>query len=327
MHVCAVLVASEVATQEQRDADAIAAADHRLCPTSTGMGRRRLVQAFSAAAASSPLAPSRVHRASSFPSRACASGARARASPSGAEARAAAGPADVVLLSGGVESSALLQTLARSSPRPLQPLHLSYSQRAAAAEAAACAAQVAAAQAAAAPTADLVTLDLATAGAAVRDLTPRRRAHIPLPHRNLPLLALAVSVASALRAAAAAEADAAAAPALSTLYIALSAEDAAWYPSAGGGFLDAFRAVVRAVEPGLAVRAPFEGLTKAEVVAAGGRAGVVWADTYSCMLGGGGQVDADGRYSHCGRCSQCRARRAAFAAAGVPETAHGSYRR
>lgn len=259
--------------------------------------------------------------------------AQIRATASNAPTPGAAPEAmDVVLLSGGVESSALLQKLARSSPRALQPLHLSYSQRAAPAERAACAAQVAHAQRAGrAPTADLVTLDLAAAGAAVRALTPRRRAHIPLPHRNLPLLALAVSAASALRADAAAAAPAPAptgvTPGPSSLYIALSADDATWYPSAGGGFLDAFRAVVHAVEPGLAVLAPFAALTKTEVVMEGERAQVVWADTYSCMLGGDEKVDAAARTSHCGRCSQCRARRAAFDLAGVPRDSHGSYRR
>jgi 7-cyano-7-deazaguanine synthase len=235
-------------------------------------------------------------------------------------AAAAAAVLDVVLLSGGVESSTLLQHLARTSSRALQPLHVTYAQRAAPAEHAACLLQVAHAQrAAGAPIADLVTLDLTDAGEALRALTPRRRAHIPVPHRNLPLLSLAVSAAAALRV----EADVGVAQA-SSLYIALSADDAAWYPSADAGFLASFRGLVAGLEPGLRVSAPFAEIGKAGVVAEGEAASVVWADTYSCMIG---VVDADGRLVHCGRCGQCRARRAAFAEAGVPDGAHGVYRR
>jgi 7-cyano-7-deazaguanine synthase len=232
-------------------------------------------------------------------------------------------PADVVLLSGGVESSALLATLTGSAA--LLPLHLAYSQRAAPAELAASQRQVLRAQRlapAAAPVADLLTLDISSAGASLRGLNPRRRAHIPLPHRNLPLLALAVSAASAARAAAGTRAGEP-----SALYIALSADDAAWYPSAGGTFLAAFRALADVLEPGLAVRAPFDGMGKAEVVRVGAERGVNWADTYSCMLGGGGGRAAGELFVHCGRCAQCVARRRAFCEAGVADGTHGRYRR
>lgn len=159
---------------------------------------------------------------------------------------------------------------------------------------------------------------------------------MPLLHRNLPLLALAVSAAAAERAAAGWTGA-------SRVFVAVGKDDLDWYPSAGVGFLERFREVVRGLEPGLEVVAPFVEMGKGEIVRAGCEVGVCWEETYSCMIGGGGQrgVGGEGRgkvcdeelvgmaevLPHCGRCSQCVARKKAFRDAGVPDGTHGVYLR
>ncbi len=90
-------------------------------------------------------------------------------------------------------------------------------------------------------------------------------------------------------------------------------------PLAGNPFPDAspafFAAMARALSVGLdhelAVVAPFAGLHKADVVRLGVALGVPLELTLSCM-NPAGEV-------HCGRCSKCRERRDAFAAAGVAD--------
>ncbi len=90
-------------------------------------------------------------------------------------------------------------------------------------------------------------------------------------------------------------------------------------PLAGNPFPDAtpefFAAIGRALSLGLgrplAVVAPFARLHKAEVVRIGAALGVPFELTLSCMNPSG--------EAHCGRCSKCRERRDAFAAAGVAD--------
>ena len=53
-------------------------------------------------------------------------------------------------------------------------------------------------------------------------------------------------------------------------------------------------------------------MTKAEIIRAGTRLGVDYAQTVSCY-----QADAQGRA--CARCDACRLRRAGFEAAGIPD--------
>lgn len=55
---------------------------------------------------------------------------------------------------------------------------------------------------------------------------------------------------------------------------------------------------------------PFVNLTKSDIVALGAELGVPFALTWSCY---------NGREKHCGRCSTCRERIAAFAAAQAPD--------
>ena len=60
------------------------------------------------------------------------------------------------------------------------------------------------------------------------------------------------------------------------------------------------------------MRAPLINWTKAQIIRAGLRLGVDYAQTVSCY-----QADAQGLA--CGRCDACRLRRDGFAAAGSPD--------
>ena len=82
------------------------------------------------------------------------------------------------------------------------------------------------------------------------------------------------------------------------------------FPDATPGFLDA---MARALSAGLAhpveIATPFTSMHKADVVRLGVELGLPLELTLSCMNPQSGR--------HCGRCSKCRERRDAFAAAGV----------
>ena len=75
-------------------------------------------------------------------------------------------------------------------------------------------------------------------------------------------------------------------------------------------FVRDFGALARGVA-GVELTTPLAESTKPQVLERGRAAGVDFALTFSCMRGADGQ--------HCGTCDQCRARRAAFAAAGIAE--------
>ena len=190
---------------------------------------------------------------------------------------------EVLLLSGGIESSTLLHERRDTAPTAL---FLDYGQRAAEHERTAATWQC---RAAGVP---LTTLDLGSVGETFRAQRAEKW-HVPLPHRNLVALSLALSFATHVGAA--------------RVLIALNREDADAYPSGGGAFLAAFRqlaATLGAIE----IDAPFADLTKSEVVAIGHRLGVDYVHTYSCLLG---------RAPPCGHCDQCRKRAAALAAAST----------
>ncbi len=137
--------------------------------------------------------------------------------------------------------------------------------------------------------------DMGAVGAAFR-AEQQAKLHIPLPHRNLIVLSLAASYAAQIEAA--------------SIAIAVIRDDVDGYASASLGFLDAFRGLVSTLGP-VSVDTPLIGLDKRAVLAEGVRLGVDFGQTYSCMLG---------YERHCGRCPQCKKRRAAFVAAGVPES-------
>jgi 7-cyano-7-deazaguanine synthase len=90
-------------------------------------------------------------------------------------------------------------------------------------------------------------------------------------------------------------------------------------PLAGNPFPDAtpefFAAMARALSLGLAheiaITAPFAAMHKEEVIRMGASLGVPLELTLSCM-------NPEGEV-HCGRCSKCRERQHAFAAAGVTD--------
>ena len=97
-------------------------------------------------------------------------------------------------------------------------------------------------------------------------------------------------------------------------------------PLAGNPFPDAtpafFAAMQQALSLGLdhdlEIVTPFRNLSKAAVIARGRALGVPFELTLSCMN------PVDGR--HCGRCSKCRERLEAFAAAGAEDPASYAFR-
>lgn len=195
----------------------------------------------------------------------------------------------ILLLSGGIESVTLLHQLARGG-EAMQALFIDYGQRAAARE------RDAAATHCDALGVELTPLDLAGVGAIFRR-GQERKAHVPLPHRNLVALSLGVSYATNLGA--------------HRLYLAVNSADAAEHAAASHAFLAQFRLICGLLGD-VELRTPFVSLSKSDVVQRGAALGVDLETTYSCLLG----------YPvHCGRCPQCANRRAAFAAAGIAEPA------
>ena len=191
----------------------------------------------------------------------------------------------VLLLSGGVDSSVLL---AREEKNFIFPLFIDYGQRAAKREHAAATAQCGRLRL------RLRRLDLSQAGDVFR-AEQEHKLHVPLPHRNLVALALGLSFAANSGA--------------QRLLLALNREDAGAYPSATPAFIDAFAAVARKLGE-FALETPLAQLSKAQVIAEGIRLNVNFAQTWSCLLG----------YAMpCRRCSQCRSRASAFAAAGFKD--------
>lgn len=87
--------------------------------------------------------------------------------------------------------------------------------------------------------------------------------------------------------------------------------DTAIYPDCRFDFVCRYRDLLRtATEDKVTIMAPFVEKAKADVVRIGHDLEVPLGVTYSCYRGGA---------QHCGRCGACSGRRAAFAAAGVPD--------
>lgn len=193
----------------------------------------------------------------------------------------------VLLLSGGVESVTLLHEHRADG---LRAMFIDYGQRAARAEHAAARWQ------GTATGVELVHLDMHRVGEAFR-AGQSRQWHVPLPHRNMVALSVGLSYATEVQA--------------RELYLALNREDTQTYPSASLDFVAAFEAMTRTLGE-VTLRTPYTTLTKAQIIARGARLGVDYRHTYSCLLGHARQ---------CGGCPQCQKRRAAFAEAGVIESA------
>lgn len=138
--------------------------------------------------------------------------------------------------------------------------------------------------------------DISPVGQALR-AESERKLHVPLPHRNLPILALAVSYAAHREA--------------GRLCLALNKEDLHSYASAGEEFFRRFGAMLSTLGDFIA-DAPLKHLDKSSIIRRGLEMGVDYTDSYSCLLGYERQ---------CGGCPQCLKRRQAFADAGVTDPA------
>ncbi|WP_018949286.1 7-cyano-7-deazaguanine synthase [Thioalkalivibrio sp. ALMg11] len=195
---------------------------------------------------------------------------------------------DLLLLSGGIESSALLAQ-EHAAGRSLRAVWVDYGQRNAAREWAAV--EHLAGVYACMP----IALDLQS----LRTAFTRRNdwvGHVPLPQRNLLVLALAVNLAEHHGA--------------GRILLALNREDQGHGPGSQPSFVQQVSDLAAGLVPGLQVEAPLIDRTKAEIIAATDPLGIDWRRTWSCLLAQSRQ---------CGRCPQCQARRAAFAVAGIPD--------
>jgi 7-cyano-7-deazaguanine synthase len=213
----------------------------------------------------------------------------------------------VVLLSGGLDSATAL-ALAREQRFACYALSVDYGQR----HAAELDAARRVALAGGACQQRVMQVDLAgIGGSALTDpaiaVPEQPTSGIPVtyvPARNTIMLSLALAWAEVLGA--------------RDIFIGVNVLDSGGYPDCRAEFIAAFTALAT-----LATRAGVEGnpcrvhtpliaLTKAEIILAGTRLKVDYAQTVSCY-----QADNDGRA--CGRCDSCRLRRAGFEAAGVPD--------
>ena len=125
-----------------------------------------------------------------------------------------------------------------------------------------------------------------------------------VPARNTIMLSLALAWAEVLQA--------------QDIFIGVNALDYSGYPDCRAEYVAAFQQMANlatkfAVEgQKITVHAPLIDMTKAEIIALGGKLGVDYAMTVSCY-----QADSLGRA--CGRCDSCRLRREGFKQAGVTD--------
>ena len=199
---------------------------------------------------------------------------------------------DVILLSGGIESSTLLHM--QYGQNELHPLFIDYGQRAGEQEFSA------AQQQCARLGLQLKKLDMAQTGHDFR-AGQSKKLHVPLPHRNLVALSLGLSYATQIGA--------------GRLMLALNLEDTLAYPSASTAFITKFQEMAD-VLGSVEIATPLAALSKAQIIRQGTALGMDYAQTYSCLLG---------YPQHCGQCPQCLHRREAFRQAGEQEPA-GFYR-
>ena len=125
-----------------------------------------------------------------------------------------------------------------------------------------------------------------------------------VPARNTVMLSLALAWAEVLGA--------------RDIFVGVNAVDYSGYPDCRPEFIAAFETLANlATKAGvegrrIRIRAPLVDLSKAQIVALGGKLGVDYGLTVSCY-----QADAEGLA--CGVCDSCRLRREGFAAAGLAD--------
>jgi 7-cyano-7-deazaguanine synthase len=193
----------------------------------------------------------------------------------------------LILLSGGIESATLLSLWRAHQP---DCLFIDYGQRAARQELRAATALCAASGT------TLTRLDMADLGEGFRrDQTQKR--HVPLPHRNLLIVAVALSWAAQ--------------SGQRHLGLALNREDLTAYPSAARGFLSAMQGVSDQLDR-VSLDTPLADYDKSRIIRLGMELGVDFSLTYSCLLA---------RDAPCGHCPQCCHRATAFARAGLVDSA------
>jgi 7-cyano-7-deazaguanine synthase len=213
----------------------------------------------------------------------------------------------VILLSGGLDSATCL-ALAREQGYDCHALSLDYGQRHGAELTAA--RRVAAILGVRAH--KVIRLDLGEIGGSALtdpaiDVPEAQGEGIPVtyvPARNTVFLALALGWAEVLGA--------------WDLFVGVNAVDYSGYPDCRPEYIAQFErlanlATKAGVEGGqFHIHAPLITLSKADIIRAGSRLGVPYAETVSCY-----QADAAGRA--CGRCDSCRLRAAGFTAADIPD--------
>jgi 7-cyano-7-deazaguanine synthase len=222
-------------------------------------------------------------------------------------------PKAVVLVSGGMDSAVTL-AMARARGFACYALSVAYGQRHASELAAS--ARVAAMLGAVEH--KTVAVDLRsiggsalTADIAVPEHVDGHGEHdIPVtyvPARNTIMLAIALGWAETLGA--------------NDIFCGVNAVDYSGYPDCRPAFIQAFERLANlATKAGveghaLHVHAPLSDMSKADIVRAGIRLGVDFAQTVSCY-----RADAEGRA--CGRCDACVLRARGFAEAGIDDPTH-----
>lgn len=215
-------------------------------------------------------------------------------------------PKAVILLSGGLDSVTTL-AMAQAQGFECHALSLDYGQRH---DAELAAARRIAAGAGVEHKVVPIGLD-AFGGSALTDeaiaVPDHESEGIPVtyvPARNTVFLALALGWAEVLGA--------------WDIFIGVNAVDYSGYPDCRPEYIAAFEKLAQlatrgGVEGGtFHIHTPLIHLSKAEIIQAGQRLGVDYADTVSCYA-----ADEEGRA--CGKCDACRLRAAGFRAAGVPD--------
>jgi 7-cyano-7-deazaguanine synthase len=128
-------------------------------------------------------------------------------------------------------------------------------------------------------------------------LTSQFSQPIVVPFRNAIFLSVAVSYAAATCA--------------GTIFYGAHGSDAANYPDCREEFYKSLEQTARlGTEMNIEIKAPFSGISKAELLKIGANLGVPYELTWSCYLD---------KEKHCGKCESCVNRKAAFKVAGIPD--------